>query len=285
MKLIETDRFLRKFELKEFPQPDIIMLRYPVLMCHGYGAIAGLVKPSLLHEPCIVLRKCGIMAFAPNIVPYATIEIRARQWAERIQQLKSQYEFEKLNVVAHSMGGLDMRYAISELGIENSVASLTTVSTPHRGTSLANFVLSTPELVKDKLAEFFDWFGDNIYPSAKSDAIAAVEQLTCEYIQDDFNQRIKNSENIKYFSVSAAVGKGTKKHLNAIFRYQNQYIYQHEGQNDSFVSVESAKWGEHLKTVSLSHLEQTNIKVAKERQKLVDEFWISLMNHLSEKGF
>jgi len=285
MKLIETDRFMKKFKLKEFPQPDIIKLKYPVLMCHGYGAIAGLVKPSLLHEPCIELRKCGVISFAPNIVPYATIEIRARQWADRIQQINDQYGFDKLNIVAHSMGGLDMRYAISELGIAHSVASLTTIATPHRGTSLATFVLSTPELVKDKLAEFFDWFGDNIYPSAKSDAIAAVEQLTCEYLQKDFNLRIKNMESVKYFSISAGVGKGTNAPLNAIFRYQNQYIYQHEGPNDSFVSVESAKWGEHLKTISLSHLEQTNIKVSKDRQILVNTFWISLMNHLSQKGF
>ncbi|MGF1670985.1 MAG: esterase/lipase family protein [Balneolaceae bacterium] len=276
---------MKKFKLQEFPQPEIIQLKYPVLMCHGYGAIAGLVKPSLLHDPCILLRQHGVIAFSPNIVPYATIETRAKQWADRIHQLKDRYGFEKMNVVAHSMGGLDMRYAISKLDIADSVTSLTTISTPHQGTSLADFVLSTPELVKDKLAEFFDWFGDNIYPSAKSDAISAVKQLSCDYVRQEFNSLIKNADDIQYFSVSAAVGKGTKAPLNSLFRFQNQYIFQHEGINDSFVSVESAKWGEHLKTVSISHLEQTNIRVAKDRLELVNKFWISIIRHLADKGF
>ena len=285
MKLIETEKFMKKFKLKEFPQPDIIRLKYPVLMCHGYGAIAGLVKPALLHEPCLILRECGVIAFAPNIVPYAKIEIRAEQWAERIKKLQEKYGYNKMNVIAHSMGGLDMRYAISKLGMADSVASLTTIATPHHGTSLADFVLSTPELVKDKLAEFFDWFGDNIYPEEKSDAIAAVKQLSRKYVNTEFNPDVKDVDSVNYYSISAAVGKGTSHPLNALYRFQNQFIYQHEGINDSFVSVESAKWGQHLKTASVSHLEQTNIRVSKDRQELVNHFWISVVRHLSDEGF
>ena len=38
----------------------------------------------------------------------------------------------KVNIIAHSKGGLDCRYAIFELGIASCVASLTTITTPHR---------------------------------------------------------------------------------------------------------------------------------------------------------
>ena len=43
-----------------------------------------------------------------------------------------------MNLVAHSMGGIDARYAISKLGLHGSVASLTTIGTPHWGTPVAH---------------------------------------------------------------------------------------------------------------------------------------------------
>ena len=283
MKFIEPQKFLKKFELLDFPQPEILQLKYPVFMCHGYGGVAGLVRPAPIHQPCMALRSYGIHAFAPNIVPYATISTRAEQWAEKIVQLKKQYGYEKFNVVGHSMGGLDMRYAISKLDIADSVASLTTIATPHRGTSLAELVLTTPGILKEKLGEVFDWFGESIFPNAKSNAVAAVEQLTREYVTQEFNPVVPDHEDVHYFSFSAAVGKGTLQPLNPIYRYQNIHIHNQEGLNDSFVSVESAKWGLHLQTAPISHMEQLDLQVSKDRKKYVEQFWLDLVINLREK--
>lgn len=284
MKWIEPQKYMKKFQLKEFPQPDIVRLKYPVLICHGYGGISMLIKPSPIHDPCMRLRSFGVEAFAPNIVPYSTIIVRAEQWAERIVQLQQRYGYEKMNVVAHSMGGLDMRAAITRLGMENSVASLTTVSTPHHGTSLADIVLTAPELLKDKLNELMNWLGENILPGSKSDAAAAVEQLTPDYVENEFNPGTPDMDSVAYFSVSAAVGKGTKHPLNPIYRLQNQLIYQREGENDAFVTAKSGIWGEHLGTRPISHLEQIDIQVSKERKPLVEQMWRDIVVNLKEKG-
>ncbi len=284
MKWIEPQKYLKKLQLTEYPQPDLIRLNYPVLMCHGYGGFSMLVSPSPLHNSCMRLRSYGIEAFAPNIVPYATIEIRAEQWAEVIKQLKKKYSYEKMNVVAHSMGGLDMRYAISKLDIADSVSSLTTIAAPHRGTSLAELVLTAPDTIREKLAELVDWFGESIFPSQKSDAVAAVEQLTREYVNNEFNPNVPDAEGIPYFSYSAAVGKGTKQPLNTIYKVQNQLIFQQEGENDSFVTVESAKWGTHIRTLDISHLEQIEIQVSKERKPKVENFWKELVLNLQNEG-
>lgn len=283
--MIEPPKFLKKFELLDFPQPEILKLKYPLFMCHGYGGIAGFVRPTPIHSPCMMLREHGIHAFAPNIVPYASIDTRAAQWTEKIEQLKEQYGYEKFNVVGHSMGGLDMRYAISKLNISDSVASLTTIATPHHGTSLAELVLNTPGVLKEKLGEVFDWFGESLFPQAKSNAVAAVEQLTRTYITKTFNPAVPDHEDVTYFSFSAAVGRGTNHPLNTIYRYQNAHIYKHEGLNDSFVSVESSIWGEHIQTVPLSHLEQLDIQVSKDRKKYVEHFWLDLVENLQKKGF
>lgn len=284
MKWIEPKNYLKKLQLTEYPQPELIRLKYPVLLCHGYGGFSMLVSPSPLHNSCMRLRSYGIEAFAPNIVPYATIEIRAEQWAGVISTLKLEYGYDKMNVVAHSMAGLDMRYAISKLDISNSVSSLTTIAAPHHGTSLAELVLTAPETIREKLAELVDWFGESIYPSQKSDAVAAVEQLTREYINNEFNPKVPDIEGIPYFSYSAAVGKGTDVPLNPIYRLQNQLIYQQEGVNDSFVTVDSAIWGRHLETLKISHLEQIEIQVSKDRKPIVEQFWKGLVMNLKENG-
>lgn len=282
MKWIEPKKYLKKFELSEFSQPDIIQLKYPVLLCHGYGGFSTLLSPSPMQKPCMRLRSLGIHAFAPNIVPYGTIATRAKQWVRIIEILKKKYGYEKLNVVAHSMGGLDMRYAIAKLGAANSVASLTTIATPHRGTSLAELVLNSPDTIRDKLAEFVDWFGESIYPTTKSDAVAAVQQLTREYVTEEFNPVILDVDDLHYFSYSAAVGKGTDEPLHPIYRLQNQLIFQNEGINDSFVTDDSAKWGKHLGTLPISHLEQIEIQVKEDRKSLVESFWTKLANNLKK---
>ncbi|MEX0646826.1 MAG: hypothetical protein WD604_15690 [Balneolaceae bacterium] len=275
---------MKKFAVTEFPQPEIVQLRHPVLLCHGYGAMINLVRPAPLHETCMRLRSHGVISFAPNVVPYSTISVRAEQWSERIHQLQKQYGFKKLNIVAHSMAGLDMRCAITNMDMAGSVASLTTVATPHRGASLAEIVLTAPGTVREKLGELFDWFGENMFPGQKSNSVGAVEQLTRKYVTEEFNPATPDMEDILYFSFSAASGKGTNEPLNPIYRFQNQLIYQHEGLNDSFVSVESAKWGNHLGTAPISHLEQIEFQVGKERKEKIGKFWFDVIRNLEEKG-
>lgn len=282
MKWIEPQKYLKRLKLNEFPQPDLITLKYPVLLCHGYGSLSMLVKPAPMHDSCMRLRGFGIHAFAPNIVPYATIETRAKQWSERIRQLQKIYGYDKFNVIAHSMGGLDMRAAICNNGIRDSVASLTTIATPHHGTSLADIVLTTPELLKEKLNDLMNWFGESVFPNEKSNAVAAVKQLTRAYIQDTFNPHTPDSGEVKYFSVSAAVGKGTENPLNPILRFQNQLIYQREGVNDSFVSAGSAVWGDHIGQYPVSHLEQIDIQVSKERKPITEGMWQDIALNLKK---
>ncbi len=281
----ERKTLLKRLELQEFPQPDILQPKYPILLCHGFGAVGSLIKPSPLHDPAMLMREHGVIAFAPNIVPYASIEVRGLNWIRIIETLVSKYKIQKFNVVAHSMGGLDMRYALANSDIGKHVASLTTVATPHHGTYLANLVLKTPELITEKVSEVMDWFANNVYPKEKSDTFSSVEQLTMEYVRDVFNPAIRTPEDIPVFSYSASVGKGTDYALNPIFKIQNAQIYEHEGANDSFVSVESAKWGEYLGNVHISHLNQINVQVGKEFRQIYLDLWLGIIKTLTERGF
>lgn len=280
----DAAQLLKKFELQQFPEPTSIHLKHPVLLCHGYGAIASIVKPSPLYDVAILMRTHNVAAFAPNIVPYAKIEIRAKSWVEIINNLLEKNSYSKVNIVAHSMGGLDVRYALSKLDISSKVESLTTVSTPHRGASLAELTQKAPDAITDKLAEFLDWMGNNIFPTGQSDAAGSAQQLTRQYLMETFNPDVPDVESLPYYSFSSAVGKNTNQPITVISRFQNSYIFEEEGINDGMVSVESSKWGEHIKTGNISHLEQMNFRVKDERKPMFRKFWLDVIRHLEKQG-
>ncbi len=281
---LDAGHWLDKFKLREFPEPECVTLKYPVLLCHGYGAITALTKPSPLYDAAMVMRIHNVPAFAPNIVPYAQIETRAESWVILIRKLLHQLNCSKLNVIAHSMGGLDMRYALSKLGAASVIESLTTISTPHRGTSLAELVLNAPQAIRDKVAGFLDWMGDHVYPDTKNDSTASVKQLTPEYAATRFNPSVPDVDGVAYYSYSAAVGKGTDEPIQVLARYQNNYVYQAEGLNDGMISVQSARWGEHIGTCNISHLEQLNFGIRNERKPLFEAFWLDVIKMLEANG-
>jgi triacylglycerol lipase len=77
----------------------------------------------------------------PTVPPVGSIEQRARVLANAIQQ---RFPNEAFHIIAHSMGGLDSRVLIARNhhGLSNPgrIASLTTLSTPHRGSPVADLI-------------------------------------------------------------------------------------------------------------------------------------------------
>ncbi len=277
-------KLLERIELEEFPQPEYIRVEHPVIMCHGYGSVASILKPTPLQDACMLFRSHGILAFAPNVVPYAAIEERAKDWVRHIRLIMELTKSDRVNVVAHSMGGLDLRYAVSKLGLDQAVASLTTIATPHRGSSLAELGLATPTNLRDMLSEVFNWLGTNLYPSMTSDVKAALEDLTRNKVVNEFNPAVPDVKGVHYFSWSAGVGKGTKESINSMLIPMNRYIFEKEGVNDGFVSSESAVWGNHLGQIGLSHTEQIHLNLTRAHKTRWHEFWVNQARILSESG-
>jgi triacylglycerol lipase len=78
-------------------------------------------------------------ALFPLVPATGTREERARELADRIQEA---YPQGKIHIIAHSMGGLDSRTLIARdhHGLAGRIASLTTLSTPHRGSPVADLL-------------------------------------------------------------------------------------------------------------------------------------------------
>src|SRR5215203_4124203 len=119
----------------------------PIVLHHGlmgYGDLKlGPLKLAYFRGIDRAIIDRGHPLIISQVHPTGSIERRARELKEIIlRQLKSlDREKEKVVIIGHSMGGLDARYMISRLGMDDRVAALVTITTPHRGSPYADWCL------------------------------------------------------------------------------------------------------------------------------------------------
>lgn len=173
--------------------------------------------------------KCQYILIA-KVPPFANITTRAlalhNHILNHIDELSTPENSSpvKINLIAHSMGGLDARLLINNFNNESNdkyqIVSLTTLSTPHHGTAAA---VLAHNLVPPSFIERF-------FPS--------IAQLTPEYASL-FNQFVKDDPSVKYFSYGAEFQPTPASMFYLTWLYVNKY----EGANDGLISLKSAHWG------------------------------------------
>ena len=103
------------------------------------------------------LQDKGAIVYYGDQQSAASVDECGRELAERIKKICREKGCKKLNVIAHSKGGLDMRAAITKYGADKYVASLTTINTPHRGCMFADYLLNkAPKAVKKTVAKTYN---------------------------------------------------------------------------------------------------------------------------------
>ena len=271
--------------LEPFPQPAVIALRYPVVFMHGFGMLASIRRGGHLHDQAINLRLRGIQAYAPNVPPYTPVPVRAALWKQRLEYIMSETGATKLNLIAHSMGGLDARFLISELGMHEVVNALFTIASPHHGTSLCDIVTEQLERAQEWAAHIFNWMGRVAMQEVDADVMKAVVELTPKYITEVFNPSVPDHPSVSYYSYSARAGKGTDNAINPLLRIQNSMLYAREGLNDGLVSVESAQWGNHLGTIEADHMQQVGLNPIAKSKFDADVFYLSIIDLCKKEGY
>ena len=78
-----------------------------------------------------VLLSQGYAANIYGVSAFDSTPVRAEQWSQHLDALYSETGARRVNLIAHSQGGLDARYYATRLDINNRVASITTIATPH----------------------------------------------------------------------------------------------------------------------------------------------------------
>src|SRR5436853_4752530 len=123
---------------KRVPARHAPRLRHPVVLAHGvFGfdeiAVAGR-RHRYFRNIAEELAAPGLEFYRPRVAPVAPISVRAGTLVKLLRSLPG----DRFNVIAHSMGGLDARFAIARLGLADRIASLVTIGAPHHGTPLAD---------------------------------------------------------------------------------------------------------------------------------------------------
>src|SRR5437773_890763 len=100
--------------------------RHPLVFVHGYFGFDAIGAMNLRGEYFRGVRgrleALGHQVYVARMAKAAGIKLRAAELARQIERLPH----ERVNIIAHSMGGVDARYAISRLGLYGRVASLVT---------------------------------------------------------------------------------------------------------------------------------------------------------------
>jgi triacylglycerol lipase len=270
--------------------------RYPVVLAHGLLGFSELPLGTLgsisyWNGISPAFSAHSITHVTTSVPPTHSIQDRAAVLARAILDKARDTP---INIVAHSMGGLDARYMISCLkphGVD--VRSLVTVATPHRGSAFADYVLgglhrkqslhestgggrtkdiqsrvqrNEEGLTREDVAaaeretEKLGWWDlRNLYWAMERMGLGtdAFSQLTQGHMCGRFNPTVQDVESVRYFSYGAALTSPPP--LLSPFRLPYRIISSEEGPNDGLVSVESSRWGEYKGTlVGVSHLDLIN---------------------------
>ncbi len=270
--------------LAPFPQPPIIPTQSPVIFMHGFGVGASFRRAGHLHDEAMYLRSRGVRSFAPNVAPYNTVRARCEMWEDRLAAVLAECNAERCSIIAHSMGGLDARYLITEKGWHDTVDVLVTVATPHRGSSVASLILEQPEAVQNWLVDMADWLGTHILEDGSANLRKALNELTPEYVEDTFNDEVPNHPDVDYWSYGCRAGRGTDIPIAPVFRFLNKYLFDREGANDGIVSVRSARWGQYQGTIDADHARQVGIRSTLAANFDSNEFYASIAKKLAERA-
>ncbi len=169
-----------------------------------------------------------------NVDFAGSLELRAEQLKIKVYKVIAETGAEKVHIIGHSMGGLDARKMIVDLGMAEKVASLTTIGTPHLGTSIANRVIGMGGSL----------FIDFLKKAIKID-LNGFEDLTTDACEA-FNKRVENSEakNGVFYQTYSSSEKVNDIFLPLVPSWL--YIRTVEGANDGLVSVTSQQWKSEL---------------------------------------
>jgi triacylglycerol lipase len=257
------------------PDPRGEAARYPIVLAHGFLGVSGgfadfnaRIEHALAADGHVVRRA--------SVPPFGSVAIRSKALAAEIDRVLAETGAKKVNVIAHSMGGLDARGVISTLGYGDRVASLTTISTPHRGSRIADVSLHFVSGQSDEArAAFAKIFGQAPSDVDLEGAFADLSERNAAAFEaahpDDARVYYQSWAGVSSaFAIpndadrDACEGKllqheGRADLVNPIFVGAMPFVAHGDQSNDGFVLVSSAKHGNFRGCIPGDHADEIGV--------------------------
>ena len=268
-------------------------LKYPLLLVHGMGfrdrkhlCYWGRVPKALEAE--------GARVFFGHQDSVGSVESNAGIIAKSLDRILEATGSDKVNILAHSKGGLEARYLINH-GYQDKVASVTTIDTPHHGSKTVDFLMKAPRWMVKTAAKGTDiWM--KILGDRNPDSYDCFELFTTK-TAEQFNKDNPAPENI-YCQSYAFKCKGSFS--DPVFCITYPVIRRFDGDNDGMVSVASAKW-ENFKGVhtapsrrGISHADVVDLRRRRFTSRIpssdgevsdIANFYVNVVRELKEMGY
>jgi len=228
-----------------------------------------------------MLREKGLPVFFGNTDSWGSCESNAKILKENIEKILSETKAEKVNIIAHSKGGIDSRFMIWKYNLGGKIASLTTISTPHHGSELAD-LLFQKDIIHTKIArKALDIFG-KLYGDVNPDMYNVNYQLTTGRMKE-FNENIIMDKNVYCQSLYTTMKNSFD---DLMFSYSHKYLKKTIGENDGMVCEYSAEWINTRKMAyGVSHAEILDYKKKDISGVNIPNLYLNIIEDLSRKGF
>jgi triacylglycerol lipase len=261
-------------------------LKYPVLLIHGCGFRDKVFGMDYWGRIPKLMEKNGVEVYYGGTDSWGSIESNAQKIKETIENIVKKHGMEKFNIIAHSRGGLEARYLISSLELSHKIASLTTISTPHRGVKAMNITLYIPNWIYKFISAFINlWF--KILRDKNPDFYKSSRQLS-EQECTEFNKININDKSVYYQSYGA---KMKYFFSDLLFLFLNPFLKITDGENDGLCPVESSKWGDFKGIITtegkfgISHSGIIDAYKVKYKGVDIPKFYLSILEDLERNGF
>ena len=215
-------------------------MAYPILLIHGMGFRDSKVINYWGRVPKM-LKKAGFDVYYGEQDSNGTTASNGRVIADKIEEIVRKTNCGKVNIIAHSKGGMDARYAISTLGMGKYVATLTTLSTPHHGSLTVDRLMQLPDIAVRFVAKCSDiWL--KILGDKHPDAYRVFHSFTTAGAER-FNRENPDDPNVVYRSYAFVM----KNALSDIFMWIPYLVVKHfEGENDGLLAPRGVMWGKFM---------------------------------------
>ncbi|MCM1089492.1 MAG: triacylglycerol lipase [Butyrivibrio sp.] len=266
-------------------------VKYPILMLHGMG-FRDDGRIGYWGRIPKALESAGYKVYYGRQDSSASIEVNARQIADSLEEILKSVNTDKVNIIAHSKGGLEARYLASALGYGDRIASISTLSTPHNGSKTVDRLMRFPDgliRVGCKAADL--WF--RLLGDKHPDTYKAINAFKTESAER-FNRENPDVEGIYYQSYAFVMRHAWSDMLMWLPSLVVHFI---EGENDGLLTPDNARWGEFRGIVrgntnrGISHCDEVDMRrrplSRKEGEGIKDitELYVRIANGLEEKGF
>lgn len=257
--------------------------KYPIILVHGI-MIKDIFFIKTFGQIDRILKIQGHKVYKSCIDGVGSIETNAEMLKQEIIDICGKFGTDKVNIIAHSKGGLDSKYMIQNLDMEDHVASLTTLCTPHKGSPFASWFLKWPRWALKFLAFWIDFwyriFGDKNPNSLKvCEQLALVDKIEEETIE--FNSKVYCQ------SFSTTLKRSRDNFLMGIPLLFAKH-YEKEKKSDGLVSNDSAQFGEYKGDAidsSISHSDIIDLLASKKKKDRIYHFYSLLCEDLKYRGF